>query len=52
MSRISLNVDERISRGETELFASAMCANMDHDDILNSWIETIQFSNGEMSDES
>ena len=50
MSRISLNVDERISKGETELFASAMCANMDHDDILNSWIETIQFSNGEMSD--
>ena len=50
MSRISLNVDERISKGETELFASAMCANMDHEDILNSWIETIQLSNGEMSD--
>ena len=50
LSRISLAADQVLSANEAELFASAMCANMDHDEIIEQWRDSISLSNGELGE--
>jgi WD40 repeat protein len=50
LSRIAIAADQILSAHETELFAEAMCANMDHSDIIEQWRESITISNGELGD--
>ena len=50
LSRISIAKDQVLSKHETELFAEAMCANIDHGDIIDQWLDSIILSNGELGD--
>ncbi len=50
LSRSALAADQKISANEAELFASAMCANIDQNDIIEQWRESIYLSNGELGE--
>ena len=50
LSRNAIAKDQVLSAHETELFANAMCENMDHEDIIDRWRESITLSNGELGD--
>ncbi len=50
LSRNAIGKDQVLSTHETELFANAMCENMNHDDIIDQWRESISLSNGELGD--
>jgi len=50
LSRSAIAADQKISSRETELFASAMCANIDQNDIIEQWRESISISNGELGE--
>ena len=50
LSRNAIAKDQVLSAHETELFANAMCENMDHEDIIDQWRESITLSNGELGD--
>ena len=48
LSRNAVAKDNVISSSEVDLFAEAMCKNMNHDDIIEQWEEAIVLSNGEL----
>jgi hypothetical protein len=48
LSRNAVAKDNVISSSEVDLFADAMCKNMNHDDIIEQWEEAIVLSNGEL----
>ena len=50
LSRNTIAKDQVLSAQETNLFANAMCANMDHGDIIDQWRDSIVLSNGELGD--
>ena len=50
LSRNALAKDQVLSSRETNLFANAMCENMDHSDIVDQWRDSISLSNGELGD--
>ena len=50
LSRNALAKDQVLSSRETDLFANAMCENMDHSDIVDQWKDSISLSNGELGD--
>ena len=50
LSRNALAKDQVLSSRETDLFANAMCENMDHSDIVDQWRDSISLSNGELGD--
>lgn len=50
LSRNAIARDQVISARETQLFADAMCQNMDHGDIIDQLRETIEISSGELGD--
>jgi len=50
LSRISIAKDQILSKNEADLFADAMCANIDHSDIIDQWLDSIILSNGELGD--
>ena len=50
LSRNALAKDQVLSSRETDLFANAMCKNMDHSDIVDQWRDSISLSNGELGD--
>ncbi len=52
LSRNSIATDQVLSSHEADLFGNAMCANMDHGDIIDQWSESISLSNGELGDAS
>ncbi len=52
LSRSAIAADQKISSREAELFASAMCANIDQNDIIEQWRESISISNGELGEAS
>ena len=52
LSRSAIASDQKISSNEAELFASAMCANIDQNDIIEQWRESISISNGELGEAS
>ena len=52
LSRNAIAKDQVLSSHETELFANAMCDNMDHSDIVDQWRDSISLSNGELGDAS
>ncbi|MBB69831.1 MAG: hypothetical protein CMB28_01845 [Euryarchaeota archaeon] len=52
LSRNAIAKDQVLSAHETELFANAMCENMDHDDIIDQWRDSITLSNGELGEAS
>ena len=50
LSRNAVAKDNIISSSEVDLFADAMCKNMNHGDIIENWKEAIVLSNGELGD--
>jgi hypothetical protein len=46
LSRLAQHDDHKISELEADLFADAMCENMDDDDIIEQWRESITLSSG------
>ncbi len=50
LSRNAIAKDQVISARETQLFANAMCQNMDHDDVIDQIKDSILLSNGELGD--
>lgn len=50
LSRMSIAKDQILSKHETELFAESMCANIDHGDVIDQWMDSIVLSNGELGD--
>ena len=48
LSRNAVAKDNVISSSEVDLFADAMCKNMNHDDIIEQWRDAIVLSNGEL----
>ena len=50
LSRNSIARDQVISASETQLFANAICQNMDHGDIIDQLKESIEISSGELGD--
>jgi hypothetical protein len=50
LSRNSIAADQILSDHEAQLFADAMCANIDQDDNVEQWRESISLSNGELGD--
>ena len=52
LSRSAIAADQKISSREAELFATAMCANIDQNDIIEQWRESISLSNGELGEAS
>jgi hypothetical protein len=48
LSRIAIAADQILSSHEVELFAEAMCANIDHSDVIEQWRDSISLSNGEL----
>ena len=50
LSRNALAKDQVLSSRETDLFANAMCENMDDSDIVEQWRDSISLSNGELGD--
>lgn len=52
LSRSSIAADQIISSHEAQLFADAMCANIDQTDIIDQWRESIVLSNGELGEAS
>lgn len=50
LSRMSIAKDQILSKHETELFAESMCANMDHGDVIDQWVDSVILSNGELGD--
>ena len=52
LSRNAIAKDQVLSLHETELFADAMCGNMDHSDIIDQWRDSISLSNGELGEAS
>ena len=50
LSRNSIAKDQILSKNEARLFADAMCANIDHGDIIDQWLDSIILSNGELGD--
>lgn len=50
LSRNAIARDQVISASETQLFADAICKNMDHGDIIDQLKETIEISSGELGD--
>lgn len=50
LSRNAIARDQVISASETQLFADAICQNMDHGDIIDQLRETIEISSGELGD--
>ena len=50
LSRNAIAVDQKISSHEAQLFADAMCSNMDHGDIIEQWRESIGLSNGKLGE--
>jgi hypothetical protein len=47
---MSIAKDQILSKHETELFAESMCANMDHGDVIDQWVDSVILSNGELGD--
>ena len=37
-----------LSGHEADLFAAAMCANIDHGDVIQQWRESVSVSSGEL----
>ncbi len=50
LSRNAIARDQVISASETQLFADAICKNMDHGEIIDQLKETIEISSGELGD--
>lgn len=50
LSRNTIASDQIISAHEAQLFADAMCANIDQSDNIEQWRESISLSNGELGD--
>ena len=50
LSRNAIATDQIISTHEAQLFADAMCANIDKSDNIEQWRESISLSNGELGD--
>ena len=50
LSRSSIASDQIISAHEAQLFADAMCANIDQSDNIEQWRESVSLSNGELGD--
>ncbi|MGY8745290.1 MAG: WD40 repeat domain-containing protein [Candidatus Poseidoniales archaeon] len=50
LSRNAIASDQIISAHEAQLFADAMCANIDQSDNIEQWRESISLSNGELGD--
>jgi len=50
LSRNAIARDQVISASETQLFADAICQNMDHGDIIDQLKDTIEISSGELGD--
>lgn len=50
LSRNSIARDQVISASETQLFANAVCQNMDHGDIIDQLKESIDISSGELGE--
>lgn len=50
MSRVSIADDNKVSSYEGELFADAICANMDRNDVISQWRNSIILSSGSISD--
>lgn len=48
LSRISIAADQVLSGHEADLFAAAMCANIDHGDVIQQWRESVSVSSGEL----
>ena len=48
LSRPSISKDQVLSIGEAELFSEAMCANMDHRDIIEQWKYTLSAASFEL----
>lgn len=50
LSTISIAKDQILSKNEAKLFSNAICANIDHGDVIDQWINSIQLSNGELGE--
>jgi len=50
MSRISNSDDHKLSENEVELFSDAICSNMDKDEIIEQWRDSISLSSGAIGD--
>lgn len=48
LSRSSISKDQVLSIGEADLFSEAMCANMDHRDIIEQWKYTLSAASFEL----
>tara|TARA_B100001741_G_scaffold164628_1_gene136044 strand:+ start:1077 stop:3413 length:2337 start_codon:yes stop_codon:yes gene_type:complete len=49
MSRVSIADDNKVSSSEGQLFADSVCANMDRDDVISQWKNSIVLSSGSIS---
>ena len=50
LSRNAIARDQVVSASETQLFADAMCKNMDHGDIIDQLKDSIEISSGELGE--
>ena len=50
LSRNAIARDQVVSASETQLFANAMCRNMDHGDIIDQLKDSIEISSGELGE--
>lgn len=50
LSRNAIARDQVVSASETQLFADAMCKNMDHGDIIDQLKNSIEISSGELGE--
>tara|TARA_B100000902_G_scaffold394329_1_gene450431 strand:- start:679 stop:1809 length:1131 start_codon:yes stop_codon:yes gene_type:complete len=48
LSRKSVIADTRLSQEETDVFAKAVCLNMNHNHYLNSWSDVLELSSGQL----
>ena len=46
MSRLSVADDRKISSDEGQLFADSICSNMDKEDVIEQWMDSLLFSSG------
>tara|TARA_Y100000766_G_scaffold157773_1_gene135570 strand:- start:424 stop:2628 length:2205 start_codon:yes stop_codon:yes gene_type:complete len=48
LSRKSVIADTRLSQDETDVFANAVCLNMNHNHYLNSWSDVLELTTGQL----
>ncbi len=48
LSRKSVIADTRLSQDETDVFANAVCLNMNHNHYINSWSDVLELTTGQL----